>query len=111
MLPQLGTFSTPGQARPEPAWRSKRRQPMSTEQNKTHANQFVEEVINAGQVGRATAFFVTDYVDHAPVPPRFPTGVAGLQQYFTLFRAAFPDLHYTVEDTVAEGDKVVQGVS
>jgi predicted ester cyclase len=84
---------------------------MSTEQNKTHANQFVEEVINAGQVERATAFFVTDYVDHAPVPPGFPTGVAGLQQYFTLFRAAFPDLHYTVDDTVAEGDKVVQRVT
>jgi predicted ester cyclase len=41
----------------------------------------------------------------------FQTGVAGLQQYFTLFRAAFPDLHYTVDDTVAEGDKVVQRVT
>jgi predicted ester cyclase len=50
------------------------------------------------------AFFSTDSVEHIPSPPGFLTGLAGFKQSFTLFRQAFPDLHCTVEDTIAEGD-------
>ena len=31
-----------------------------------------------------------------------------IKAYITMFRAAFPDLHYTLEDSIAEGDRVVQ---
>src|SRR5215469_991741 len=81
---------------------------MTAEQNKALASRFVEEVINQGHIDRAGEFFTANYVDHFPAPPGFPTGVEGLKQYFTLFRQAFPDIHYTIDDTVAEGDKVVQ---
>ncbi len=81
---------------------------MSAEDNKALANRFVEEVLNQGNFDRADQFFTSDYVEHVPPPPGFPTGLAGLRQYFTFFRQAFPDFHYTVEDTVVEGDKVVQ---
>src|SRR3712207_4503053 len=34
-------------------------------------------------------------------------GVAAARDFIRVFLAAFPDVHYTVEDTVASGDKVV----
>ena len=52
----------------------------------------------------ADAFFSTDSVKHVPSPPGFPTGLVGFKQSFTFLRQAFPDLHSTVEDTIAEGD-------
>lgn len=37
-----------------------------------------------------------------------PPGIEGIKTYISMFRAAFPDLHYTIEDSIAEGDRVVQ---
>ena len=45
-----------------------------------------------------------DYINHdmpAPAP-----GPEGFKQVIGMFRAAFPDLHVTVEDVIGEGDKV-----
>src|SRR3989442_227228 len=80
---------------------------MSTEEMKTRINRFVEEVINKGNFDEADKYFISDYIDHA-APPGFPQGVQGLKLFFTAFRAAFPDLHYTIEDTIAEGNMVAQ---
>ena len=45
-----------------------------------------------------------DYIQHTKgVPP----GRVGVQQFFTTLRAAFPDIHNTIEDMLAEGDRVV----
>ena len=79
---------------------------MSPEQMKDKANRFVTEVLNTGNLQRATDFFIPDYVDHA-APPGIPQGVAGIEAFFGMLRAAFPDFHYTIDDTIAEGDKVV----
>ena len=51
----------------------------------------------------------SDFVDHNPLPglPPLPPGLAGFKQLAAIVRAAFPDLHYTREDVIAEGDKVV----
>ncbi|KUN09134.1 ester cyclase [Streptomyces yokosukanensis] len=43
---------------------------------------------------------------HAPVPMA-TTGIQALKQVWTALLSAFPDLHVTVEDMIAEGDKVV----
>jgi SnoaL-like polyketide cyclase len=50
--------------------------------------------------------FADDDVEHHPLPPEFPTGRAAVKRFVAGIRAAFPDLTYTVEDTVAEGDRV-----
>lgn len=34
-------------------------------------------------------------------------GPEGFKQYMSMFRTAFPDINLTIEDTVAEGDRVV----
>ena len=49
-------------------------------------------------------------VEHA-VPPRMPPTVEGTKIFFGMMSAAFPDLKYTVEDTVGEGDRIAQRVT
>jgi steroid delta-isomerase-like uncharacterized protein len=36
-----------------------------------------------------------------------PTGIEGVKELVKLFRTAFPDLHFDIEDQIAEGNKVV----
>jgi predicted ester cyclase len=84
---------------------------MSVEQNKTNFRRIPEEIFNQGNLTLADEIIAADYVDHVPLPPGWPTGPAGLKQFVTMFRAAFPDFHYSVEDAIAEGDMVVGRVT
>ncbi len=77
---------------------------MSAEENKAAFRRIPEEVLNAGNLDLADELFAADYVEHAPVPPGTPPGLAGFKAFVTAFRAAFPDLHYTVGTILAEGD-------
>ena len=79
---------------------------MSTEKNKTIARRINEEIFNQGNIDLADEIFAPDYIEHAPWPPDFPTGIPGLKLFVSTIRAAFPDFHYTIEDELAEGDKV-----
>ena len=79
---------------------------MSTEENKENARRAVEEVMNKGNLSLADELVDANYVGHAPGMPDFK-GPEGFRQYMTMMRTAFPDIHLTVEDIFAEGDKVV----
>jgi steroid delta-isomerase-like uncharacterized protein len=79
---------------------------MSTEENKAIDRRLVEEGFNKGNMAILEEFIAVDCVDHA-APPGMPPGREGVKQFFAMFRSAFPDLHFTIEDVVAEGDKVV----
>ncbi len=82
---------------------------MSTEQNKKIAERLPTEISK----GNAAVFDeVCDLngVDHA-VPPGMPPTLESTKQFFGAFLAAFPDLKYKIEDTIAEGDYVVQRVT
>ena len=82
---------------------------MSTEENKAVARRIVEEVVNKGDFALADELFASNFVERVPPPPGVmaPPGVEGFKMLFGAFRAAFPDLHYHVEDQIAEGDRVV----
>jgi predicted ester cyclase len=79
---------------------------MSIEENKANARRAAEEVMNKGNMSLADEMVAADYVGHQPGLPDFK-GPEGFRQYFTMMRTAFPDVHLTVEDIFAEGDKVV----
>jgi predicted ester cyclase len=79
---------------------------MSTEENKAIARRLVEEVLNKGNMAAVEEYFASNYVDHA-APPGVPPGLEGVKMFFGAFRAAFPDLHYHIDDEIAEGDMVV----
>src|SRR5438034_9048441 len=78
----------------------------STEANKAVVRRFVDEVMNQGKVDVIDEIVTADYVEHQTAPGT-PATRDGLKQMMTNFRQAFPDLHVTLDDTIAEGDKVV----
>jgi steroid delta-isomerase-like uncharacterized protein len=81
---------------------------MSTEANKAIVVQLYEEVWNCGNLDLADKLVAPSAVDHDPQrPPSAPVGPQGLKAVVTMRRRAFPDDHHTIEDLVAEGDKVV----
>lgn len=52
--------------------------------------------------------FVPDYIHHDPgLPPELQSGRDAYKQLVTVFRTGFPDIKVTVEDMVAEEEKVV----
>ena len=79
---------------------------MSTEQNKAIVRQMVEEIFNRGNMSRADEFLAADFVEREELPPGMPPGREGVKLMTTMFRSAFPDFKATIDDLIAEGDKV-----
>ena len=80
---------------------------MSTEQNKALVRQMVEELFNRGNMSRADEFLAPDFVEREELPPGIPRDREGVKQLTIMLRSAFPDFKATIDDIVAEGDKVV----
>ena len=78
---------------------------MSVEQNKTIVRRFFDEVLNQKNLGVADELCAENYVLNVPPNPEI-LGTEGLKQFLNTLFTALPDVHYTVEDMVAEGDKV-----
>jgi len=79
---------------------------MSVEENKVRVRQLYEKIFNQKELGAINDFFAPNVNDHS-LPPGVPDGIEGVRQTITMFLAAFLDLHLTIEDSIAEGDKVV----
>jgi steroid delta-isomerase-like uncharacterized protein len=81
---------------------------MSTaEALKRLAQRFTDEVINARDLdGALTEMVVEDFVEQNPLPGQGP-GRAGLGDVLAGMFAGFPDLHWTIKDTIAEEDRVM----
>jgi steroid delta-isomerase-like uncharacterized protein len=80
---------------------------MSAEQNKALVRRKVEETFNRGDVSHFDEFMTPDFVEREVLPPGTPPGREGVKQLTMMLRSAFPDFKATIEDIVAEGDKVV----
>ena len=80
---------------------------MGTEDNKKTARRIVLELFNAGNANLIDSLFSPDFVDHA-LPPEVSPTRDGFRSMIPILRQAFPDLEYTIEDQIAEGDKVAQ---
>lgn len=83
---------------------------MATDANRTASRRFLDEVINGGNIGLIDELLAPGFVDHQAAPG-VPPDREGVKVFMTMFRAAFPDLRYTLEDSVAEGDRVVVRVT
>ena len=79
---------------------------MSIEARKEASRRLYVEVFGAGNFAAADEILAPDCVSHAAdAQPR--TGTDGIKQQAALLRTAIPDLTTTLEDQVAEGDRVV----
>lgn len=85
---------------------------MSTEPNaepespKALARRVQEEVWNEGDVDAIDDLFAPDFVQHSPWEPSELHGPEEFKRQVRDFHAAFPDLHGTVDDVIAEGNTV-----
>jgi len=81
---------------------------MLSETNKTVSRRFFEEVWNKGNLAALNEIIAKDHVNSGPgTPPELAPGLEGTKQLVTMYRNAFPDVHFTIDEQIAEGDKVV----
>ncbi len=64
------------------------------------------EVFNNDNFGLISELVSTDFVEHTAQPGIAPTR-EGFKQFAMALKKAFPDLRYTIEDTLESGDKIV----
>lgn len=77
---------------------------MSIQQNKDIVCRLYE-AINQGQAAEvADQLLSPDYAQHSTLP--IPPGREGFKRFFTAFHSAFADAHFTIEDLIAEDDRV-----
>ncbi len=79
---------------------------MSSEENKAIFRRYVEEVGNEGRLELADEIF-DRYLAHQADGSVLERGPEDVKRFMGEFRQAFPDFHSTVEDQIAEGEKVV----
>lgn len=68
--------------------------------------QFVDEVLNRGHIDGAGRFLWEDLVQHVPFPGQGP-GLSGFQDMMREARVAFPDIYWSVEEQMTDGDRVL----
>jgi steroid delta-isomerase-like uncharacterized protein len=78
---------------------------MTTDQNKALYRRYIEDAFNQGRLDVLDELLSPSYV-FRDAPPGAPSGPESVKQVVTMFRTAFPDLHITLDELVAEGDKV-----
>ena len=78
---------------------------MSTEENKALVRRFIEEVWSKGNLAVIDKLLATNFVLHDP-PPGVTPDLEGYKQWVSMTRTGLPNLHSTIEDLIAEGDKV-----
>lgn len=78
---------------------------MSTQGNKAIIRRVFEEFFNGGDLSVPGEVVSPDFVDHNPMPGQ-PAGSGALLYIYNTLHNAHPDLHITLEDMLAEDDKV-----
>lgn len=78
---------------------------MSIETNKATVRRYYDEVHNQGKPNVLKEIAVEDYVEHNPFPGQ-EQGLKGFQQRVEILQTAFT-MNFTLDDIIAEGNKVV----
>ncbi len=81
---------------------------MSTEENKAIVRRYWEEAWNKGNLAVVDELVAADFDGHPqPSDPDFGRGPEGVKRLVGMYRAAFPDVQMTIEDMLAERDRVL----
>ncbi|MBV9468988.1 MAG: ester cyclase [Abitibacteriaceae bacterium] len=79
---------------------------MSAQENKAHILRFTEQVLNNHNLAACDDLVAPDFVELDPFPGQ-EQGREGLKGVLAQMRSAFPDIHWSIEEQIAEADKVV----
>ena len=79
------------------------------EKNKATFQKLLDEVMSGGRLDLADQFLTVDRPDHQEmgIPAEQLKGYGGFRNVIGMLRSAFPDLRFTSEFMIAEGDRVV----
>ena len=83
---------------------------MSVEANKVIVRRTFEEIFNQGTLALADTWVAATFVNHA-APAEMLSGPEALKGHVVLLRTAFPDLHFTVEELIADEERVAARVT
>jgi steroid delta-isomerase-like uncharacterized protein len=72
---------------------------------KAMAQRWYSEVMNEGNQEVIDELCAENFVDHDPLPGTGPDR-QGIHDFVKLIRSAFPDLETTVDEIIAEGDRI-----
>ncbi len=75
------------------------------EAHKAVIRRVFEEVIPAGDTAAMRDLAAPDFLDHDPMPGQ-PAGAEGAEYVVSTMHTAHPDLRFTIDDLIAEGDRV-----
>jgi len=78
-----------------------------SEHNKAIVRRLFTELWNNGNLLVADELFAPNYAHYDPSTPDFGRGPDSDKKRAALYRTAFPDLHLTIEDVIAEGETVM----
>jgi hypothetical protein len=81
---------------------------MSPEANKATSRRWIEEVFSKGNLAVADEIVAPNHSNSGPAAlPGLPNGPEGGKMIVTFWRTAFPDLHFTIDEQIAESDTVM----
>ena len=83
---------------------------VSSEESKEVVLRWFAE-LDRGNLDIVDDLIAVDYVDHNPALPNLPSGREGVRQYVRILKAAFPDAIHTIDDVIAEDNKVMTRVT
>ncbi len=85
--------------------------PTTEAENKASFRRTFEELFNQGNLAIADELIAPDCLNHEVPPGMNNRGPESMRQVVTMLRTAFPDLHYTIEEVIAEEETVVGRVT
>lgn len=75
------------------------------DENKALIHLLFEEGLHQGNLTIIDTIFSPAFVDHST--PQQPTGRTGVREYLAAIRTGFPDIQVSIDDLLADGDKVI----
>ena len=83
---------------------------MSIEENKALVLRYFAEM-DRGNIDIVDEIIAEEYIDHNPALPGIEPGREGTRRYMQMLKTAFPDATHTIDDIIAEGNKVMTRVT
>ncbi|MGH3085896.1 MAG: ester cyclase [Rubrobacteraceae bacterium] len=79
---------------------------MSAEENKAAARRFFVDAFGEGKLEVLDEILAADAVAHDPANPQYTGGSESAKGLVSMYRSAFPDLRFEIDDMISEGDMV-----
>ena len=75
--------------------------------NRQIVQRFIDECWNQGNLNTVMELVANDCRYHDPVFPSLTSGAENIKNHIQTCRSGFPDLRFTIDDTIAERNEVV----